>query len=333
VFHDVSEAAGIKFEGFGHSATICDINHDGWKDIYVSDDFISNNILYINNHDGTFTNRLKDYFKHTTFNSMGQDVVDLNNDGLPDVVELDMSPPDNYRKKMMSASESYVTYQNFDVFGYEYQYVRNTLQLNRGPRVLENDSIGMPAFSEIGFLSGISQTDWSWSPLVADFDNDGFRDIYITNGFPRDVSDHDFIAYRNQSKGLVSNKEIINQIPEVKLNNYSFRNNGDLFSNSSKLGMEQPTFSSHVPYRFDNDGALDGSEPSTMKPCYTGIRPVIKTVQTITFFKSNSKAINKILTDWVLSPVFTMITENYRSTKIILTAGICPACRVSHISD
>ena len=161
----------------------------------------------------------------------------INNDGLPDVVELDMSPPDNYRKKMMSASESYVTYQNFDAFGYEYQYVRNTLQLNRGPRVLENDSIGMPAFSEIGFLSGISQTDWSWSPLVADFDNDGYRDIYITNGFPRDVSDHDFIAYRNQSKGLVSNKEIINQIPEVKLHNYGFRNNGDLtFRTKRQIG-------------------------------------------------------------------------------------------------
>ena len=260
VFHDVSAAAGIKYEGFGHSATICDINHDGWKDIYVSDDFISNNILYINNHDGTFTNRLKDYFKHTTFNSMGQDVIDINNDGLPDVVELDMSPPDNYRKKMMSASESYVTFQNFDAFGYEYQYVRNTLQLNQGSRVGENDSIGIPAFSEIGFLSGISQTDWSWSPLIVDFDNDGFRDMYITNGFPKDVSDHDFIAYRNQNKGLVSNKTILNQIPEVKLHNYGFRNNGDLtFSDeTANWGLEQPTFSNGVAYAdFDNDGALD----------------------------------------------------------------------------
>jgi len=260
VFHDVSETAGIKYEGFGHSATICDINNDGWKDIYVSDDFISSNILYINNHDGTFTNRLKDYFKHTTFNSMGQDVVDLNNDGLPDVVELDMSPPDNYRKKMMSASESYVTFQNFDAFGYEYQYVRNTLQLNRGPRVGENDSIGIPAFSEIGFLSGMSQTDWSWSPLIADFDNDGYRDIVITNGFPRDVSDHDFMAYRNQNKGVVSNKSILDQIPEVKLHNYGFRNNGDLtFSDESfNWGLEQPTFSNGVAYAdFDNDGALD----------------------------------------------------------------------------
>src|SRR5450432_3097362 len=260
VFHDVSAAAGMKYEGFGHAATICDINHDGWKDIYVSDDFISNNILYINNHDGTFTNRLKDYFKHTSFNSMGQDVVDINNDGLPDIIELDMSPPDNYRKKMMTSSESYVTFQNFDAFGYEYQYVRNSLQLNQGPRVGENDSIGIPAFSEIGFLSGISQTDWSWSPLVADFDNDGFRDLVITNGFPRDVSDHDFMAYRDQNKGMVSTKAILDQIPEIKLHNYGFRNNGDLtFSDvTANWGLEQPTFSNGVAYAdFDKDGALD----------------------------------------------------------------------------
>ena len=260
VFHDVSAAAGMIFEGFGHSATICDINNDGWKDIYVSDDFISNNILYVNNHDGTFTNRLKEYFKHTAFNSMGQDVVDINNDGLPDIFELDMNPPDNYRKKMMSASDSYVTYQNFDVFGYEYQYVRNTLQLNQGPRVGENDSIGIPAFSEIAFLSGIAQTDWSWSPLIADFDNDGFRDLLITNGFPRDVSDHDFMAYRDIHKGIISNKELLDQIPQVKLHNYAFKNNGDLsFSDlTNSWGLEQPTYSNGVAYAdFDNDGALD----------------------------------------------------------------------------
>ncbi len=260
VFHDVSVSAGITSEGFGHAATICDINHDGWKDIYVSDDFISNNILYINNHDGTFTDRLKDYFKHTAFNAMGQDVVDINNDGLPDIVELDMNPPDNYRKKMMSASDSYVTYQNFDAFGYEYQYVRNTLQLNQGPRVGENDSIGIPAFSEIGFLSGIAQTDWSWSPLIADFDNDGYRDLVITNGFPRDVSDHDFMAYRDVHKGIVSNKELLDQIPTVKLHNYAYKNRGDLtFSDETgSWGLEQPTFSNGVAYAdFDNDGALD----------------------------------------------------------------------------
>ncbi len=260
VFHDVSGQAGIRYEGFGHAATICDINNDGWKDIYVSDDFLSNNILYINNHDGTFTNRLKEYFKHTSFNSMGQDVVDINNDGLPDVVELDMNPEDNYRKKKMLASDTYLTYQNFDAFGYEYQYVRNTLQLNQGPRVGENDSAGIPVFGDIGFMSGISQTDWSWSPLVADFDNDSYRDIIVTNGFPRDVSDHDFMAYRGEHKGLVSKKELLEQIPQVKLHNYAFRNRGDLtFADvSADWGLMLPTFSNGVAYAdFDNDGAVD----------------------------------------------------------------------------
>jgi hypothetical protein len=260
VFHDVSAQAGIYFEGYGHAATICDINNDGWKDIYVSDDFLSNNILYINNHDGTFTNRVKDYFKHTSYNSMGQDVVDVNNDGLPDVVELDMNPEDNYRKKMMLASESYLTYQNFDQFGYELQYVRNTLQVNQGPQVREGDSIGIPAFSETGFLSGIAQTDWSWSPLVADFDNDGFRDLVVTNGFARDVSDHDFMAYREVNKAMVTKKQLLDQVPQVKLHNYGFHNRGDLtFSDvTAAWGLEQPTLSNGVAYAdFDNDGALD----------------------------------------------------------------------------
>ncbi len=116
VFHDVSKQAGITLDGFGHGATIADINRDGWKDIYVTNDFISNNILYINNHDGTFTDRSKEYFKHTSLNAMGQDIIDINNDGLADVVELDMNPEDNYRKKMMLNANNYNTYQNFDIY-------------------------------------------------------------------------------------------------------------------------------------------------------------------------------------------------------------------------
>ncbi|MEP6683018.1 MAG: VCBS repeat-containing protein [Parafilimonas sp.] len=260
VYHDVSTQAGITYEGYGHAATICDINNDGWKDIYVSDDFISNNILYINNHDGTFTNQVKDYFKHTSFNSMGQDVTDINNDGLPDVIELDMNPQDNLRKKMMMSADSYITYQNFDANGYEYQYVRNTLQLNNGPRLGKNDSIGAPSFSDISFISGIAQTDWSWTPLVTDFDNDSYRDIIITNGFPKDVSDHDFINYRKDANGIASKSDLLRQIPEIKLHNYAFHNNGNLiFSDvSTNWGLNIPTFSNGAAYAdFDNDGAMD----------------------------------------------------------------------------
>ena len=260
VFHDVSKQAGIVFSGFGHAATTVDINGDGWKDIYVSDDFISDNILYINNHDGTFTDRSKEYFKHTSLNSMGQDVVDINNDGLADVVELDMSAPDNYRKKMMLNGNSYQTYQSFDLFGYQYQYIRNTLQLNQGPRVGQQGRIGSPAFSEIGFLSGISQTDWSWTPLVTDFNNDGLRDIVVSNGFRKDFSDHDFMVYRHSAYALASKKEVLKQIPEVKLHSYAFENNGDLtFGDVSKdWGLDEPGFSNGAVYAdLDNDGAMD----------------------------------------------------------------------------
>jgi hypothetical protein len=261
LFRDVSQAAGMVYEGYGHAATICDINNDGWKDIYVSNDFLSGNLLYINNHDGSFTDRSKNYFKHTCYNAMGQDVVDINNDGLPDVVELDMSPEDNYRRKMMLASNNYLTYQNLGFNGYQYQYMRNQIQLNQGPSVGENDSMGITAFSEIGFMSGISQTDWSWTPLMMDFDNDSYRDMIVTNGFPRDVTDHDFMLFRNRESNVIANtKTLLAQIPSVKLHNYAFRNKADLsFSNeTANWGLNIPTFSSGAAYAdFDNDGAMD----------------------------------------------------------------------------
>ena len=260
VFHDISAQAGINLEGYGHAATIADINRDGWKDIYVSDDFVSSDILYINNHNGTFTDRSKEYFKHTSLNSMGQDIIDINNDGLADVCALDMNPEDNYRKKMMMSPNSYQGIQNFDFYGYQYQYVRNTLQLNQGPRVLRNDTIGSPAFSEIGFLSGIAQTDWSWSPLITDFDNDGFRDIIVTNGFPKDITDHDFVTYRKNAYASTSKKDMLDQIPSVKIHNYGFKNNGDLtFKDvTTEWGLKVPTFSNGVAYAdLNNDGAMD----------------------------------------------------------------------------
>ncbi|MBC7829743.1 MAG: VCBS repeat-containing protein [Chitinophagaceae bacterium] len=260
VFRDVSIQAGITLDGFGHGGTITDINRDGWKDIYVSNDFLSENILFINNQDGTFTNRSKEYFKHTSFNSMGQDVIDINNDGLEDVVELDMSPEDNYRKKTMMPSSNYNTFQNFDIYGTQLQYIRNTLQLNQGPKILENDSIGSPVFSEISFMSGVAQTDWSWAPIVLDFDNDGYRDMIVTNGFPKDVTDHDFIAYRKSSVARESPVEMLDKIPEVKLANYAFKNgNGIIFNDvTDSWGLTEHSFSNGAAYAdFDNDGDMD----------------------------------------------------------------------------
>ena len=260
VFTNVTKQAGLTIEGYGHGVSIADFNKDGWKDIFVTNDFNSNDLLYINNHDGTFTDKASTYLKHTSANGMGQDVIDINNDGLSDIVELDMSPEDNYRKKMMLSSSSYQSFQNSDYFKYQYQYVRNTLQINQGPRVNLHDSIGDPVFGDAGFLSGISETDWSWCPLVADFDNDGFRDIVITNGFPKDITDHDFVAFRQNSSNIASKQYTLSQVPQVKLHKYAFHNNGNLtFTNVSKdWGLTATTFSNGAAYvDLDNDGDLD----------------------------------------------------------------------------
>jgi len=260
VFKDVSKEAGITMEGYGHAVSIADFNKDGWKDIFITNDFNSNDLLYINNHDGTFTDKSDSYFKHTSANGMGQDVIDINNDGLADLIELDMNPEDNYRKKMMMGNNNYQIYLNSDLYNYQYQYVRNTLQLNQGPRVQSNDSLGDPVFSDIGFLAGISQTDWSWCPLVTDFDNDGYRDIVITNGFPRDVTDHDFVSFRMGSSQVASKEFTLAQIPKVKLRNYAFHNNGDLtFTDVGEAwGITTPTFSNGAAYAdLDNDGDMD----------------------------------------------------------------------------
>jgi len=261
VFHDVSKQAGITIEGYGHAAAIVDINRDGWKDIYVTNDFLPNNILYVNNHDGTFTDKSKVYFKHTSFSSMGQDFEDLNNDGLADLYELDMNPEDNYRKKMFMGPNFYQLYLNFDHYSYQYQFSHNTLQINQGPRVGQNDSIGDPIFSETAFLSDVAQTDWSWCPMITDFDNDGLRDIIVTNGYPRDVTDHDFTTYRAEAFNARGPKnELLDQIPIVKIPNYAYKNSGHLqFANVTKSwGLDVPTFSNGAAYAdLDNDGDMD----------------------------------------------------------------------------
>jgi hypothetical protein len=258
VYTNVSRESGIQTEGYANAVYVTDINKDGWKDIFVSNDFLLPDLLWINNHDGTFTDQLGVYFKHITANAMGCDMGDINNDGLMDIVELDMSPEDNFRKKMMLQSNKELLFRNGE--GYTYQFSRNTLQLNQGPRSGENDSIGPPVFSDIGYLAGIEATDWSWGPLIADFDNDGKNDILINNGFPKDVTDRDFATFRNRFYMVIPKEQMLTQIPEVKLHNYAFRNMGDLqFSNVSKeWGLGNLTYTNGTAYAdLDLDGDLD----------------------------------------------------------------------------
>jgi len=260
VFTDVSAQACIHTEGYGNQASITDINKDGWKDILGGKDFLSNDLLWINNRNGTFSERLSQAFKHTSNSAMGNDVGDINNDGLMDFITLDMNPEDNYRKKMMLPPASYQFFQNSDQFGYNYQYIRNTLQLNQGFRPDVSDSVQIPIFGEIAYFAGVEATDWSWTPLLTDFDNDGYNDLFIANGFPRDITDRDFGMFRSKAWATTSKAEILKQIPEVKIHNYLFKNNADLtFTDvAAKWGLSEPTFSNGAAYAdLDLDGDLD----------------------------------------------------------------------------
>ena len=256
IFTNVSAQAGILIEGYGLGVAINDLNDDGWPDIYVANDFLSNDLLYINNRDGTFSNKITDCLKHQSYNAMGVDVSDFDNDGLQDIVVMDMLPEGNYRQKMMSGSMTNEKSDYMRQMGYNTQYMRNTLQLNRGGG----------HFSEIGQLAGIDKSDWSWSPLLADFDNDGYKDLFITNGYLKDITDRDFISF-SQNKtmfkdGADANKtllELMEGQKGVKIPNCAFRNNHDLtFTKVPDWGLEQASYSNGAAFGdLDNDGDLD----------------------------------------------------------------------------
>jgi hypothetical protein len=256
-FTDVSKEAGILTEGWGLGITVNDINRDGYTDIYVANDFLSNDHLYINNGNGTFTNRIKEFFTHTEFNGMGTDIADINNDGLNDILSVDMLPDDNVRKKTMFSNIGYSKFMLNRKQKYLDQYARNVLQLNNGNNT----------FSDIGYLAGIHATDWSWSALMADFDNDGWRDILITNGYKKDITDLDFVNY-SQSAVQFGTMEVrngklmdeVNKLEGVNKPNFIFRNNGDLtFSdNTIAWGLGEAGYSNGAAYvDLDNDGDLD----------------------------------------------------------------------------
>jgi hypothetical protein len=257
VFKNVTEQAGISSSDltYGLGAAIADINGDGWPDIYISNDYTIPDFMYINNGNGTFTNKLQSSVGHTSQFSMGNNVSDINNDALPDIFTLDMLPEDNHRQKLLFAPDNY---EKFDLSlrtGFYYQYMRNMLQINNGNGT----------FTEIGQLAGISNTDWSWAPLFADYDNDGWKDLFVTNGYTRDFTNMDFVKYMGdflKDKRLMR-KDIYNlvqQMPSSQVKSYLFKNNGNLtFTNTSaSWGITQSSNSNGAAYAdLDNDGDLD----------------------------------------------------------------------------
>jgi enediyne biosynthesis protein E4 len=266
VFKDVTMQAGIKEDGFGLGVVAGDFNGDGWPDIYVANDFISNDELWLNNHNGTFTNCIGKSMRHQSYSSMGADAADINNDGLPDIVTLDMLPEYNERKKTSLFFMNHDRYDKERAMGYEPEFMRNMLQLNNGNRQYGDTSI--PFFSEIGQLAGIQATDWSWSVLLADFNNDGWKDMHVTNGIGRDFINADFLEFSsNTFNSSLSRKEQedairkrLADLKNVKLPNYLFINNQNFsFTDASDSGgINQPSMSNGAVYvDLDNDGDLD----------------------------------------------------------------------------
>lgn len=255
-FSNVTLEAGIVYEGFGLGLALGDVNKDGFPDLYVSNDYISNDVLYINQHDGTFRNEIASKMSYQTKSSMGNDMADINNDGYPDMFTLDMLPEYYHKKKKTINGFGYIYYINDERYGYEHQYLRNMMHLHNG--MLNGE---MVPYSEVGQMMGIFHSEWSWSPLFADFDNDGDKDLIIANGYPRDMTDKDWTRYKAEVFGHVADhKHVIERCPPSKMYNYAFEN------------MEKYRFRNNAPEWFDpvesysygaafadldNDGDLD----------------------------------------------------------------------------
>jgi hypothetical protein len=268
-FLDVTKESGLRNSilNYNLSAGISDLDSDGWPDIYISNDYLVPDYLYINNHNGTFTNELQQ-LGHTSEFSMGNNISDINNDGLPDIFTLDMLPADNHRQKLLTAPNNYELFDVIFKSGFYYQYMRNMLQLNNGNGT----------FSEIGQLSGISNTDWSWAPLFADYDNDGWKDLFITNGYLRDYTNMDFLSYmsnrldnKNQEVFRQQLLDMSKKIPASDIKDYFFKNNGNLTFSEVSVGWGIDSFSNSNGAAYadlDNDGDLDLVVNNINKPAF-----------------------------------------------------------------
>lgn len=266
VFNDVTLPAGIINHAlnYGLSVTVSDLNNDGWPDIYTTSDYAEKDALYINNQNGTFSETLEKSMPHIAKYAMGTDIADYNNDGWPDVVTLDMLPEDNRRQKLLKGPDEFDQYHLLLDSGYHHQQMRNMLQLNHGV-----DSKGYLRFSEIGQLAGISNTDWSWAALFADFDGDGWKDLFVTNGYLRDFTDMDFLKYTVADAKFAAAREghqnfqtvdLVKKMPSNKLHNYIFQNNKDLrfVDKTQEWGLGALSISNAAAYAdLDNDGDLD----------------------------------------------------------------------------
>jgi len=257
-FTDITKKAGLIDQAFGLSASITDINGDGWPDIYTANDFNKPDFLYINNKNGTFTNKLSSYINHVSFSAMGSDITDINNDGHEDIYVVDMAVEDPVRQKQLFAvNQNYDRFHLLLRYGLYYQYPRNTLQINNANGT----------YSEVANYAGVAETDWSWAPLIVDFDNDGWKDIYVTNGLKRDMTDWDYKVFvldsvinaMNRGKSVDMN-EWLKSMPSVPVKNYFYHNNGTLrFDNYTDNWTDAPpSFSNGAAYAdLDNDGDLD----------------------------------------------------------------------------
>ena len=256
-FTNVTREAGIIFEGFGLGIAIGDVNKDGYPDIYISNDYISNDLLYINQRDGTFKNEVAKYLSYQTKSSMGDDMADVNNDGFQDIITLDMFPVPYYKKKQTINGFSYIYYLYDAKYGYEHQYLRNMLHIHNG---LLYDSIMLP-YSEVGQLAGVYQTNWCWSPLFADYDNDGDKDLIVADGYPKDLTDKDWTNFKAQTWNFVASEDqLIEKTPVIKVPNIAFENVGDIHFvvKSDEWLNAPPSFSYGAAFvDLDNDGDLD----------------------------------------------------------------------------
>jgi hypothetical protein len=254
-FSDVTKQTGIVYEGFGLGLIIGDVNKDGYPDIYVSNDYITNDLLYINQGNGTFRNEIRKYLSYQSLSSMGNDMADVNNDGNLDIFTLDMMPEYYYKKKQTINGFSYNDYLLDEEFDYEHQYLRNMLHLHNG--FLNGE---MLPYSEVGQIMSIYQTDWSWSPLFADYDNDGDKDLIVTNGYPKDMTDIDGAMMRAKFQNTnITMKDLIRIMPTVKVPNIAFENVGELrFIKRSDWLPDIPSYSYGASFvDLDNDGDLD----------------------------------------------------------------------------